>query len=189
MLRRFNKGGQSRRAFTLVEVAVTIVILGIGLTMVLQALNTAKIRAAQTRNYKLARDLALYTLGEIESGLYREDAQDRFSGTYAEHDQPDFTFEVVLGDQQLIDRPDSRDTGFFDRFAERQYELERDPDRTKEDEEAAQPFEKVKVRVMFPPLADFSNELVLERWMPWEQVYGPPEEDEGGEGLGEGAGS
>lgn len=167
----------ARRAFTLVEVAVTIVILGIGLTMVLQALNTAKLRAAQTRNHKLARDLALYTLGEIESGLYRDEVEDRFFGTYAEQEQPDFTFEVALGDEQLRDRPDAATQGFHDRFAQRQYDLERDPDRDPDEEEAAKPFEKVKIRVVFPALSDFSNELILERWMPWEQVYGPPEEE------------
>ena len=38
-------------------------------------------------------------------------------------------------------------------------------------------YEKVKVQVVFPPLAEFKNELILERWVPWEQVYGPSEED------------
>lgn len=166
------------RGFTLVEVAVTIVILGIGLTMTLQALNTAKLRAAQTRNYKLSRDLALYTLGEIESGLYRDDLRDRFAGTYAQHNQPDFSFEVVLGDEQLRDRPDARSQGFHDRFAQRQYDLERDPDRDRDEEKAARPFEKVKIRVVFPASSDFSNELILERWMPWEQVYGPSDEED-----------
>ncbi len=171
-------GPRTRRAFTLVEVAVTIVIVGIGLTMVMQALNTAKQQAAQTRNYKLARNLALLTLGEIESGLYRDDIQDRFTGSYAERDQPDFTFEAVLGDEQFRDRPaDSRDTGFHDRFRQREYDdYESSRDQDKDDEEAAtQPFEKVKIRVTFPALADFSNELTIERWMPWEQVYGPAE--------------
>ena len=173
------QGSRIRRAFTLVEVAVTIVIVGIGLTMVMQALNTAKLRAAQTRNYKLARNLALLTLGEIESGLYRDDIRERIIGSYAELDQPDFSFEAVLGDEQFRDRPqDSRDTGFHDRFRQREYddyERSRDED---EEEATTKPFEKVKVRVTFPALADFSNELVLERWMPWEQVYGPPEDEE-----------
>jgi prepilin-type N-terminal cleavage/methylation domain-containing protein len=175
---------RARRAFTLVEVAVTIVILGIGLTMVLQALNTAKLRAAQTRNYKLARDLALYTLGELESGLYRDDLRDRFSGSYAERGQPDFTFEVVLGDEQLRDRPDTRKQGFHDRFAQRQYDLEQDTARdSSKEEKTAKPFEKVKIRVVFPALSESSNELTLERWMPWEQVYGPVEDEAaGGEG-------
>ena len=165
------------RGFTLVEVAVTIVILGIGLTMTLQALNTAKLRAAQTRNYKLARDLALFTLGEIESGLFRDEIRDRFQGTYAEQEQPDFSFEVVLGDEQLRDRPDAHTQGFHDRFAQRQYDEERDPDRNRDEEQASKPFEKVKIRIVFPALSDFSNELILERWMPWDQVYGPPEEE------------
>ena len=41
----------ARAGFTLAEVMVTLVIVGIGLTLVLQGLNTAKLTAAQTRNH------------------------------------------------------------------------------------------------------------------------------------------
>ena len=168
-----------KRGFTLVEVAVTIVILGIGLTMVMQGLNTAKLRAAQTRNFKLARDLALLTLGELESGLYREDLQDRFSGSYAEEGYPDFVFEVAMGDEQLRDTPRRDTSGPPGLWGERRAEWEdRQYGDDADEEEIAEPFEKIRIRVTFPALAEFSNELVLERWMPWEQVHGPPEDDE-----------
>ena len=47
-------------------------------------------------------------------------------------------------------------------------------------------YEKVRIRVEFPKLAEYENEIVLERWIPWEQVYGPDEEaaaEEGAEGA------
>ena len=31
--------------------------------------------------------------------------------------------------------------------------------------------------MIFPPIGELENELVLERWLPWDQVH-PPEEDE-----------
>ena len=64
---------RARAGFTLAEVAVTLVIVAIGLLFVLQGLSTSKFTAAQTHNRKLARELALVTLGEIQAGLYRDD--------------------------------------------------------------------------------------------------------------------
>ena len=54
---------RARAGFTLAEVAVTLVIVAIGPTLVLQGLNTSKMSAAQTHNRKVARELALLTLG------------------------------------------------------------------------------------------------------------------------------
>lgn len=92
-----------RAGFTLAEVAVTIVIVGIGLVLVLQGLNTAKITAAQTRNEKLARELALYTLGQVESGLYQEDIESGLSGNYSDLGYAAFGYEVVVGDEAFTD--------------------------------------------------------------------------------------
>jgi prepilin-type N-terminal cleavage/methylation domain-containing protein len=93
---------RSRAGFTLVEVAVTIVIVGITLVASLQVLQGAKLTAAQTRNEKLAREFALYTLGRIESGLYWEDVSDlRIDGSFADEGHPEFTFEAVLGDESF----------------------------------------------------------------------------------------
>ena len=47
-----------------------------------------------------------------------------------------------------------------------------------DDEEIVEAFEKVKLRVTFPRTKQFRNDLVLESWMEWDQVYGSDEEDE-----------
>ena len=44
-------------------------------------------------------------------------------------------------------------------------------------EEAVEAFEKIKIRVTFPKYGDQRNEIELERWIPWEQVYGEIEEE------------
>jgi hypothetical protein len=48
---------------------------------------------------------------------------------------------------------------------------------------AGRPFEKVRIKVVYPRFGERQNTLVLERWIPWEQVYGSPEQQaEGSEG-------
>ena len=93
----------ARRGFTLAEVAVTIVIVGIGMLLVLQGLNTAKMAAAQTRNLKLSRELALITLGQIASGQFQDEIQKGLQGSYAEEGYPDFAYDVVVGDDTFSD--------------------------------------------------------------------------------------
>lgn len=149
--------------------AVTIVIVGIGMLLVLQGLNTAKMTAAHTRNYKLSRELALLTLGQIESGEFREDIESGLVGSYAEEGYPDFTYEVLVGDATFRTK---NENGEFDSWAPR--DDPRADDETEED--AEQPFEKVRIRITSPPIGELKNELVLERWIPWKQVYGEPEE-------------
>jgi prepilin-type N-terminal cleavage/methylation domain-containing protein len=157
------------RGFTLAEVAVTIVIVGIGLLMVLQGLNNAKLTAAHTRNFKLARDLALVTLGQVESGEFQKDIQNGLTGSYSEQGYPDFTYEVIVGDATFREKTD---TTTFDSWAPTDAQKEQQ-DKDKENGQVEQqPFEKVKIRISFPKMAEFPTELVLERWMPWNQVYG-----------------
>lgn len=36
----------------------------------------------------------------------------------------------------------------------------------------------MKIRITFPKYAEYQNQLVLERWIPWVQVYGEKETDE-----------
>jgi len=160
----------TRAGFTLAEIAVTIVIVGIGLLMVLQGLNTAKLTAANTRNYKLARDLALVTLGQIESGEFQKDIQNGLTGSYAEQSYPDFTYEVIVGDASFRDK--SQSSGAFDSWAPTDAQLAQQDKDKQSDQPPAQPFEKVKIRITYPKMAEFPNELILERWMPWTQVYG-----------------
>jgi len=159
----------ARSGFTLAEVAVTIVIVGIALVLVLQGLNTSKVTAAHTRNQKLARDLGLFTLGQIESGLLRDDIDTGMIGTYSEEGYPDFNWEIAVGDDALRDQPQD---GKFDSWAPTAAEEEAKRD---EEEDAEEPYEKVRVRVTYPKIREFANELTLERWIPWAQVYGDAE--------------
>ena len=173
--------------FTVAEVAVTLVIVGIGLLFVLQGLSTSKFTAAHTHNRKVARELALVTLGEVQAGLYREDQgdDDRLFGNYGEQGYEEWEWEVVFGDATFRSERDEDEGVYFDSFRDRErredeYNEEND---IEEDEDAAEPFEEVRIQVYFPKLGDFENTLTMERWMPWEDVYGPEEGevDEGNE--------
>ena len=167
---------------------MTLVIVAIGLTLVLQGLNTSKISAAQTHNRKVARELALLTLGEIEAGLFWEDlnsSSDILAGTYAEVGYEDWRYEVVLGDESFVESSGEYDEGAYHDswFAEREREARRrdqedDDDEDEDAEESTEPFEKVRIKVTYPKLGDRPNELVLERWIPWNLVYGSPEDPE-----------
>lgn len=172
---RSSRAGR-RSGFTLAEVAVTIVIVGIGLVLVMQGMNTAQFTAAHTRNLKLARDLGLYTLGQVEAGLYWEamELEDFGPYSYADQGYPDFAFEISVGDDGF--RPIDPDAP-FDSWAPDEDEEDED-----EDEEVREPFEKVSVRVTFPPLLDFPTELVVEKYIPWDQVYGVDEDEAEGDG-------
>lgn len=155
--------------FTLAEVAVTLLLVGIGLVSVIQVLNIAKLEAAQTRNQKLASELGRLTIGRVASGLFQDELQsnDYLDGTYAEEGYPEFSWELLLGDEVFGD-PDE-ESGRFDSWRE-------EDDDEDEDDEAEQPYQKVKVRVIFPPIREYDNTLVSEQWVPWDQVYGEDEE-------------
>lgn len=162
---------RARGGFTLAEVAVTLAVVGLALVWMLQALNTAKITAAQTRNLKLARELALLTLGQLESGQYQEEIDDdEIQGTYAEVGYPDFSFEAVIGDANL---PPPADDPAFDNWLEERRQAEDDAE---DEEEVEQAYERVQVRVSFPQMLELPNELVIERWLPWSLVH-PSEEE------------
>jgi len=173
-----------RRGFTLAEVAVTLVIVGIGTTLVLQGIITAKMSAAHTHHRKVARGLALLTLGQLESGLFWEELDggdgDVLSGTYADEGYEDFSWELVLGDEEFTEYADDDQRGpYHDSWqSERdRRDRQRDDEDEDEDEKVAEPFEKVRIKVMFPKLGERPNELVLEHWIPWQQVYGSQETD------------
>jgi prepilin-type N-terminal cleavage/methylation domain-containing protein len=169
---------QLKAAFTLVEVAVTILIVGIALTLVLQSLNTSKLRAKQTQHLKIANELGSLTMGRVSAGLYREEVDTYISGSYSEEGYPEFTFEATFGDTPFpssdVDEPGARFDNWYDE--DDQYDDD-------EDEEETEPYEKVKIRITFPVLSEYSNQIEMERWIPWDQVY---EEEEGeGDPLGE----
>jgi prepilin-type N-terminal cleavage/methylation domain-containing protein len=170
-------GSRARAGFTLAEVAVTIVIVGVSLTLVMQALNGAKLASAHTRNLKLARDLGLLTLGQIEAGLYQEDLRDHFFGSYSEEAHEEFTFELVLGDEvfEEIEDQEYEYSAYYSRFND----TDRYADDEDEDEgEVEDVFEKVRIRVTFPQIGEYKNTLILEQWMPWKQVYGDDEAED-----------
>ncbi len=169
---------QRKGGFTLAEVAVTLVIVGITLLWVLEGLSRARMTAAHTHHTKIAAELAMTTLAEVESGLFWEDIdEDGLIGTYAEEGYETFSYEVVLGDETFDDwDEDENQTLEFDSWAH-QRELEEEETDDEDEEDVEEPYEKVKIRVTFPKTTQQKPELVLERWIPWDQVYGPSEED------------
>ncbi len=183
-MRRAPRG--KRAGFTLAEVAVTLLIVSIGLVLVLQGLGTAKVSAAETHYRKVARELALLTLGRVEAGLFWEELDgdgSTLTGTYAEEGYEDFHYELVFGEEDFSQSSASydRESSYHDNWAyERERERERrdreDDNGSGDDEEQAEePFEKVRIRVGYPRLTERESTLTLERWMPWEQVYGGEE--------------
>ena len=168
--------------FTLAEVAVTIVIVGTMLIYLLQGLSGTKLLAAQTRNNKLSRELALAKLGQVGSGLFQEDIDKGLTGTFADEGYPDFSYEVVVGDENFVD--DHGDAGnisdeHFDNW--NQPNLDKQKSKDPNEEPVEKPFEKVKIRVVSPKIQDFSNRLTLEQWFPWVQVYGEKKDDKQGQ--------
>ncbi len=174
---RLNLRAGNQQGFTLAEVAVTIVIVGIALVLCLQGLNGSKLQAAYTRNFKLARELGLVTLGEVGAGLWAEDVADGLDGSYADEGHPKFSYEVVVGEDTF------RDEDLEGTYGNQAHDSWADDDEQDEDdEENDEPYEKVRVRVVFPLIQDYPDELTLEQWFPWDQVYGSDEEQEELEG-------
>lgn len=168
----------SRGGFTLAEAAVTIAIVAIVLTVMLQGLEGAKFSAAHNRARKTAYELGTEMIGMISAGMWQEEIESGLTGSFAEQDEPDFYWELALGEDALIEQnEDDGEERPFDNFqARRDWEDSQDDD-SEEDEESTEPFEKIKLRVTYPRFSDYPSELVLETWVPWEQVYGPSEED------------
>lgn len=180
----------SRGGFTLAEVAVTLLIVAIGLVLVLQGLTSAKLSAAETHYRKVARELALLTLGRVEGGLFWEELDggasndgDMLTGTFAEEGHEDFSYELVFGEEEFREgsgRYDERQ-GYHDSWEYDREREERADERSsdEEDEDAvSEPFQKVRIKVRYPQLSESESALVLERWMTWEQVYGVEDGEE-----------
>lgn len=169
----------ARAGFTMAELAVTMLIVFGVLIALLEGLNRAKITAAHSRNAKVATQLAMQTLGQVDGGLLADELEGGgFTGSYADegYDPDTWWYEVVLGDETFLEIA-GEETEYFDRPFD-----SFDPDPYDDDEDRAEedlPFEKVKVRVHFPdmPHVNFKTHVTLERWIPWDQVYGPSEED------------
>jgi prepilin-type N-terminal cleavage/methylation domain-containing protein len=176
----------NRAGFTLAEVMVTLLIVSIGLLLITQGLQRARFSSAETHHRKVARELAQLTLGRLESGLFWEELDggdgEVLTGTYAEEGYEEFHYELVLGDEEFRERDDTneRERGYHDswEYARERERRERD-DNDEEEEEVAEAFEKVRIKVGYPRfgVSERESALVLERWVPWEQVYGSEDED------------
>jgi prepilin-type N-terminal cleavage/methylation domain-containing protein len=169
---RSHASRRRRGGFTLAEVAVTIALVGIALAWLLQALNSAKLTAANARNIKLARELSLLTLGQIESGLFaKEIDDDRIEGSYADEGYPDFSFEAVIGDENLTPNPE--DGNAFDnwRHDQDQKKAKESSQDKKDEKEVEQPYEKIQIKVTFPKIQQSKNEFVIEKWVAWKQIH------------------
>jgi type II secretory pathway pseudopilin PulG len=178
-LGRQRTGGSGRVGFTLAELAVTIVIVGLALVLLLQGLSNAKLTSAQTRNFKLARELAILSVSRVQAGLFDEELESHMEGTYSEEGYPDFLWELTLGDEEFREEDDG-DGRSFDSWAH-QDELDLEAETDDDDEEVEEPYERVRVKVTFPKILEYSDELVLERWVPWLDVHPSEEEDEAAE--------
>ncbi|MEO0649905.1 MAG: type II secretion system protein [Planctomycetota bacterium] len=181
-------GARSAAGFTLAEVAVTILIVGGALTLLVQGLNNAKFEAAYTRNLKVARELAVTTLGEIAGGVYAEDLEndDRIDGTYADFGYEQFSFEVLIGtDNEFTDADDAYDNDDtrlpYDTVRARREREDEERDDEDEDE-VEEPYETVRIRVQFPQIKEYKCELELEQWMEWSLIHGSPEDESGAAG-------
>jgi len=198
---RLRSQSSARAGFTLAEVAVTLVIVGITLLLVMEGLNSSKMTAAQSNNRKIALELGLLTISRVECGQFWEELDGltgSFTGTYAEEGYEAFQWELIIGDDEFTEyeEQDGRDSPYFDSFAHRRYQQQEYEDDENLEEEAygetgstGGPYERVTIRVIYPKLTNQSNELVLERWIPLDQVFGRSDEQIAADlGSGDGGG-
>ncbi len=183
-------GSRQAAGFTLAEIAITLLIVGFTLLMVLEGLETAKLGAAHSHNRKVAMGLALGTVAQVEAGYYWEELEGvkgTLDGNYADVDEryEEFYWELVVGDDELTDEePQEEGNSYFDNYRHRRIRAEENDELEDEDAAYAQtgttggPYERVVVRVTFPKLSRLDNTLTIERWIPLEQVFGrSPDED------------
>lgn len=188
----------ARAGFTLAEAAITIAIVGIGLAFSVQALNGAAQTAAHTQRMKIARELGVEHLGEIAAGLWWDELESTRYGTFADKERPEYTWELALGDEELeAVRTGDEAAWQNQRFDNWQYRRDQEAinsgyssaEDMDAEEETVEEYEQLRLRVSFPflpGLEDLDHHIELERWIPWEQVYGPSEDEEGAEGLEDG---
>jgi hypothetical protein len=165
-------------AFTLLEIMVVVLIVGGTLLASLQGLMNSMAQTGHTRDVKIARELSLFKLGQLKAGLYQEDIEDHMDGDFSEQDYPDFTWEVVLGDEAFDDPEEAVEGNFNNWDTEEDREREEDED---EDEEAEKPFQEVRVKVRFPGPRESKNEITMEQWVTWSFLYGEQDDDAGGD--------
>ena len=105
--------------FTLVEAAITLGIVALVLVAVLQGMEGAKLSAHHTRQRKTAYELGVGLLGEVTVGLWREELESGMTGNFAEQDEPQFLWELALGEDVLEENDLDETDRPFDNFAAR----------------------------------------------------------------------
>ncbi|MFT5197486.1 MAG: type II secretory pathway pseudopilin PulG [Planctomycetota bacterium] len=174
----FTSNSRSASGFTLAEAAITIALVGLTITYTLRALTAAQTTAAHTHEVKLAREMALRTLGEVATGLFLVDGNEVLTGTYDEEVAPYMAYEVAFGDAVLSTRSQDRNSSDYDKPFDNWRSREEYRQETDTEDDLAgdhEPFEKIVIRVSFPKHSDLPDFIELESWIPWEQVYGPDE--------------
>ena len=135
--------------------------------------------AAHTRNLKLSRELALLTLGRIESGLYQEEHRRRdHRGQLRRGGLPGLH---LRGRDRRREPARARSTTARSSTTGQSREDEQAEDEDEEERRAALR-EGPDPRHRSPRSSELKNELVLEHWIPWDQVYGDrrADDDDGG---------
>lgn len=193
-------GDRRASGFTLAEIAITLLIVGFTLLMVLEGLETAKLGAAHSHNRKVAMGLAQGTIANVEAGRYWEDLEGvkgTLEGNYADVDEryEVFYWELIVGDDELSEEEQEDDNSYFDNYRHRRVQAEENEEYTDEDAAYSEtgttggPYERVVVRVTFPKLSRLDNTLTIERWIPLAQVFGSSPDDNleaaSGEDIGE----
>ena len=181
-MRRGHRNTSNAGGFTLAEAAVTIAIVALMLIYVLQGLEGAKMAAflhQATQDRLRAR--RRFAPGEIKAGLYREELESGDTGDFSDKDEPTFSWEVALGEDALEETDDVERP--YDNLAERrswEQDQEDRSDSDNEDEEEAEVTlrEDQGSASYSPPLGDRPNELVIEEWVAWVEIYGEDEDEE-----------
>ena len=183
--RRIARSGAGS-GFTLAEVAVTLVIVAMTLLLVMEGLNNSRLTAEQAKNRKIALELALLTISQVQSGLFWEEfdgVATSLNGTYAEEGYPAFYWDLVVGDEELSEDYDD-ENAYFDNYQHRR-DIEEENTEYEEPEPFSDtgstggPFERVTVRVSYPKLTDRPSTLTIERWIPLDQVFGTDGQETG----------
>ena len=178
-----SKKARSKKGFTLAEAAITIAIVGLTITYTLQALTSAQTTAAHTHELKLAREMALRTLGEVSTGQFDAQTGEVIIGNYPEDLAPFMTYQIAFGDTSLPTRgtDQEEDSNKIDNWANRR-QWEQDNSSDEEEEGMEEDYETVTIRVIFPKHSkELDDSIEIEAWIPWAQVYGVEEEEEGAE--------
>ncbi len=158
------------RAFSLIEVMVSLMLLAVTLTVLLQLRGEAVGRASDGRSLAVASRLSLRMMHQIEAGRFT-DLFDGFNGDLADDGYEDFTFVIGLGDSSLYSNNDI-DTSSPE-YAWRESARTREEERQEEDDSDDIKPEKTRVviTVTYPGYDGEEREYQLETLVDTWAVY------------------